>query len=40
MFRFKNLEELDDILDNLDNKIIQKQENLYRIILKLYENIE
>ena len=32
MFRFKNLEELDDILDNLDNKIIQKQENLYRII--------
>ena len=32
MFRFKNLEELDDILDNLDNKIIQKQENLYTII--------
>jgi len=32
MFRFRNLEELDDILDNLDNKIIQKYENLYTII--------
>jgi len=39
MFRFRNLEELDDILDNLDNKIIQKYENLYTIIWYLYENI-